>query len=125
MKSNLSPHKKRLGKLGEDLASSYLHKQGYRIVVRNFRIRYGEIDIICLKDSTLVCIEVKTRIGHSFGKPEEAVTRAKLHEVMKTAQFFALQNPNLPQSMRIDVIGIELGDDLGIVNFNHIQNVTL
>lgn len=118
-------HRQLLGKLGEDTAASYLTRQGYRIIQKNFKARYGEIDIICVKDDTLVFVEVKTRIGEEFGKPEEAVTPRKLREVVKTAHFFKLIHDELPESMRIDVIGIEFDDSDTPSYFNHIESVTL
>lgn len=120
-----NPRKKALGKKGEDIAADYLRKHGYRILERNFKKRYGELDIICLKDKILVFVEVKTRIGHAFGKPEEAVTPWKLREVKQTALFYKSIHQELPDSLRIDVIGIELDFDETLKEFNHIQNVTL
>ncbi len=113
-----------LGKKGEDLAANYLTKHGYRIVDRNFKGRYGELDIIALEGTVLVFVEVKTRIGRSFGTPEEAVTPWKLAEVVKTAQYYKLLHPELPESLRVDVIGIELDSSEDLIYFNHIQNVT-
>ncbi len=121
------PHnlaKIRLGKIGEDLASSYLSGHGYRIIERNFKARYGEIDIIALSGSILVFIEVKTRIGRQFGSPEEAVTPRKIREVVKTSEFYKVLHPELPESLRLDVIGIELNSDETLKYFNHIQNIT-
>lgn len=113
-----------LGNKGEDLAVSYLQKHGYRIIERNFKARYGELDIICTKNNILVFVEVKTRIGHAYGKPEESVTPWKLREVVKTAQYYAMIHDELPQALRIDVIGIELDGNGVVVSFNHIQSVT-
>ncbi len=121
----LPPHRQRLGKQGEDIAALYLRKKGFRIIDRNFKARYGELDIICTKDDTLVFVEVKTRVGEEFGKPEESVTPWKLREVVKTAQYYKLLHEKLPESMRIDVIGIEIDDSDTPTYFNHIQNVTL
>lgn len=121
----LSPHKQRLGKIGENLAAVYLRKHGYRILERNFKKRYGELDLIALSGTVLVFIEVKTRIGSSFGRPEEAVTPWKLREVVQTAQFYKSLHPELPDALRVDVIGIELDADYTPKYFNHIQNVTL
>lgn len=121
-KKNLQ--KKLLGKKGEDIAVAYLEKHGYRIIERNFKKHYGELDVIALSGSDLVYVEVKTRIGTQYGKPEEAVTPWKLREVIKTAQYYKLLHPNLPDSIRIDVIGIELNYDNTLKYFNHIQNVT-
>ncbi len=113
-----------LGKKGEQLAAQYLQKHGFRIIDRNFKARYGEIDIIALEGKTLVFIEVKTRTDRSFGMPEEAVTSRKLSEVVKTAQYYKLLHPELPESLRVDVIGIELDGTETLKYFNHIRNVT-
>lgn len=121
-------HKQSLGKKGEDLAVAHLKDKGYRLLERNFKKRYGELDIIALdhqkSGTVLVFVEVKTRIGREFGKPEEAVTPWKLREVVQTAKFYKMLHPELPESMRIDVIGIELDFDETLKYFNHIQNVT-
>jgi putative endonuclease len=112
-----------LGKLGEDLACLYLIKNKYKIICRNFKARYGEIDIIALDSNTTVFVEVKTRIGEEFGKPEEAVTPRKLREVIKTSEFYA-QSHQIPEAQRVDVIGIELDDNNNITYFNHLKSVT-
>jgi putative endonuclease len=124
MKPKHPSHLQLLGNKGEDLAVSFLKKNGYRIVARNFKARYGEIDIICIKDNILIFVEVKTRIGHAYGTPEEAVTPWKLREVIKTAEYYSLLHKNLPEAQRIDVVGIEFDDNRNIVSFNHIQSVT-
>lgn len=117
--------KQTLGRHGEDLACEYLLKHGYRIIDRNFKKRYGELDVICIKDNILIFVEVKTRVGHAFGTPEEAVTPWKLREVKQTSLYYKMINPQLPEALRIDVIGIELDYDKSLTYFNHIQNVTL
>lgn len=117
-------HRKLLGNTGETIASEYLTKEGYRVLQRNFRARYGEIDIICTKNGILVFVEVKTRAGQEFGLPEEAVTPKKLQEVVHTAEIYVSQHPGLSPSMRVDVIGIELNEKCEVVYFNHIENVT-
>lgn len=120
--SRLSNQK--LGKLGEDVASEYLRRQGYTILERNFRARYGEIDIIVLKDNVVVFVEVKTRGNDSFGTPEESVTPKKLREVIKTSEYFSSLNKHLPNSRRIDVIGIQFERNKPVY-IKHTQNVTM
>lgn len=126
---NSSPKSKKtsrqkLGSHGEDLACEYLGKHGYAIIERNFKKNYGELDIVTLYKGLLVFIEVKTRIGRIFGLPEEAVTPRKLHQVKQTVLYYKLLHPELPEQLRIDVIGIELDQGYRLVYFNHIQNVT-
>lgn len=122
---NRLSQRQRLGKIGEDLACRYLQKHGFQILERNFKKRYGELDIVALDQGTLVFVEVKTRIGRTFGLPEEAITPWKLREVIKTSQFYKMLHPELPESLRIDVIGIELDHDESLKYFNHLKNVTL
>ena len=125
MKQSIHPnHKQSLGKYGEDLASDYLVRHGYHLIRRNFKARYGEIDIIAMKNSILVFIEVKTRIGKKYGIPEEAVTQRKIHEVTLTAEYYYLLNPQLPKAHRVDVIAIELFPDKTIKDLRHIENIT-
>lgn len=113
----------RLGKLGEDIAAEFLRKQGYTILQRNFKAGYGEIDIIALTSDILVFVEVKTREDTSFGTPEEAVTSRKLREVVKTAEYYKMLHPELPEGMRMDVIGIQITGGKTSY-FKHTQNVT-
>ena len=119
-----SLHKQRLGKLGEDFACSFLKKKGFRILERNFRKRYGELDIVALYGKILVFVEVKTRVGYEFGTPEEAVTPWKLREVVRMAQFYKSLHPELPESLRIDVVGVVLDETETLVRITHTPNVT-
>ncbi len=96
------------GKKGEDLAEQYLKKKGFEIIERNFRIRGGEIDIIAIDQDTLVFVEVKTRSSNEFGTPLEAITPWKLRSVIKTAEFYKLIHPKLPDAMRIDAVSVTI-----------------
>lgn len=116
--------KKRIGKIGEKIAARYLVNHGYRILAANFSIRYGELDLVAVKNETLIFVEVKTRVGREFGLPEEAVTPRKLREITSTAAYFKNLHPELPDALRIDVIAIELNPDETVKNFKHIENVT-
>ncbi len=119
-------HRNNIGKVGEDIAARYLLSHRYLLVERNFRIRYGEIDIIAREKETLVFVEVKTRVGNVYGTPEEAVTPRKLQEVVRTGEYYRLQHPDGSKSYRVDVISLTLAPEtLHIVRFRHIRNVTL
>lgn len=124
MKSKLPLYKQRLGKLGEDIAASYLQKQGYRILSRNFRARHGEIDIVCVKNNITIFVEVKTRRNEHFGSPEEAVTAQKLREIIKTSEIFTIAHAHVPRQMRIDIIALLLGDQEQVLRLHHIENVS-
>ena len=96
------------GKLAEDYAVKLLIKNSYTIIDRNFHSRFGEIDIIALKDGVLVFVEVKARWSAKFGKPEEAVTPSKLWKIGRTGEYYSLLHPNLPKKLRIDVVALEI-----------------
>jgi putative endonuclease len=96
------------GKKAEDYASRFLLQNGYRIIERNFRSKFGEIDIIALKDGILVFAEVKARWSTRFGMPEEAVTPQKLWKIGRTGEYYSLLHPELPKKLRIDVVALTL-----------------
>ena len=100
-------HRAELGRSGEALAERYLKKKGYRILERNFRGRYGEIDIIAGKADGLIFIEVKTRSGSKYGAPKEAVDARKASRIIKASQEY-MQSKGTPEdtAIRFDVIGI-------------------
>lgn len=110
--------------IGEDLATEFLEKKGYKIIERNFRKGYGEIDIICLKDKILVFVEVKTRTTTSYGAPIEAISYHKLKTLIKTIEFYSHIHPGFPKALRIDAISVML-DNLGnLTNIEHIENIS-
>jgi putative endonuclease len=100
--------KKELGAKGEEVAVSYLKSRGYRIVERNYRIRFGEIDIIAEQGDDLVFIEVKTRSGTLFGSPFESVTKQKQKQLSKVALEYISKQGFHDRPARFDVVGIEL-----------------
>ena len=96
------------GLYGEDIAVRYLAHQGYVILARRWRTRFGEIDVIAKKNNEIVFVEVKTRATASFGAPEDSVTLWKRRRLRLTAYSF-LQSRNLSDaSFRIDVIAVTI-----------------
>ncbi|MFN3740871.1 MAG: YraN family protein [Thermodesulfovibrionales bacterium] len=93
------------GLKGEALAISYLKKKGYKILEKNYRTKFGEIDIIASKDDVVVFIEVKTRSTDAFGAPEESVTTEKQERIKKAALYY-LKNLRTIPALRFDVISI-------------------
>lgn len=117
-------HNLSLGKWGEDEAVEYLKKKGHRIVERNFKARYDEIDIIALDHNTLVFVEVKTRIGDAYGLPEESITKRKLHSLTRAAYYYQHLHPELSTALRIDAITVYFSPDERIEKINHYENIT-
>lgn len=114
----------KVGFIGEQAAASYLLSKQFRILERNFKARYGEIDIVAREGNTLVFVEVKTRCTDSYGSPEMSVTPRKLREVIQTAQYYVLLHPEIPD-MRIDVVAIMLDPvSYAVTKLTHFVSVT-
>jgi putative endonuclease len=108
-----------LGKEGEELALRFLKRQGYRIVGKNYRTPFGEIDIIADDGGVLVFVEVKTRSGDAFGSPFEAVDRKKRDKIRKVALCYLKKIRKEPPA-RFDVLSIDV--DGGTKRIDHIKD---
>lgn len=113
-----------IAKLGEDLACDYLRSKGYKIIERNFRQKYQEVDIVAIKNSILVFVEVKTRRSNSFGSPFDAIAHWKLNHLVRLAQFYKKLHPNLPEDIRIDAVGIILTQENKLESIEHLENIS-
>lgn len=101
-------NKREIGTNKEQLAAAYLAGQGVRIIVRNFRIRQGEIDLIGYHGGYLVFFEVKYRTGQTKGLPEEAVGLQKQRQICRVADYYrSTRRIPLDTPVRYDVIAIE------------------
>jgi len=103
----------RLGRGGEDLARSYLEKQGYIFVAANWRWRSGELDLVMRDGKVLVIVEVKTRHGEAAGRAEEAISFAQGKRILNTAERFVMEHPDLDIiGWRVDLVAVtyERGD---------------
>jgi len=80
------------GKKGEDIAVDYLKKKGIKIIARNVRTPFGEIDIVGKRNGKLLFIEVKTRRDETFGVPVEAITKKKLLHIVRSATYYMQGN---------------------------------
>ena len=97
-----------VGKAGEEAAVQYLCQQGYQILERNYRCRFGEIDLIARDGRTLAFIEVKTRRSQKFGPAAAAVTLEKQRHLVKASQVYLIQQRKAYEFCRFDVVTIEL-----------------
>jgi putative endonuclease len=106
------------GRRGERVAARYLEKKGYRIVERNYRTREGEIDLVAVRDRTLVFCEVKTLVARGTTRrgpayPLEGIKPAKRSQVRRIARvWLAEERPSHPglqfRDIRFDAIGVLL-----------------
>lgn len=90
------------GDWGEALVEKYLSERGCRIVEKEWRCRFGEIDLIAEKDGVLLFVEVKLRTNLQYGAPREYVTAKKQEKLRSTALLY-LSMHGLDASARFDV----------------------
>ncbi|WP_068186625.1 YraN family protein [Mycobacterium sp. UM_CSW] len=100
-----------LGAMGEALAVDYLTRMGLRILGRNWRCRYGELDVIAADDATrtAVFVEVKTRSGDGYGGLAYAVTPRKVWRLRRLAGLWLTAQDERWAALRIDMIGVRVG----------------
>jgi putative endonuclease len=100
-----------IGALGERLATDHLTGLGLQILARNWRCRYGELDVIALDPiaETVLFVEVKTRTGDGFGGLAQAVTAQKARRLRRLAAIWLATQDRRWAAVRIDVIGVRIG----------------
>lgn len=108
------------GKIAEDLAADYLQKDGYKILVRNFRFQKAEIDIIAEKNNKIIVVEVKARSTDAFMLPQEAVTRTKIKLIVSAVNHY-LEEFNRDNEVRFDIITV-LPDEKRKLVIDHIPD---
>lgn len=118
-----------LGRTGELLAAAELRRCGYRILESNFRCRYGEIDIVAEKADDLVFVEVKTRRGQAYGRPEEAVNQRKRRKLIQVALYYLDLHACSERSWRVDVVAVQMSssgrlDEIRIYEHAFTENET-
>ena len=96
----------KLGSRGEALAWNFLRKQGYSILEKNYRTRFGEVDVIARKEGVLIFLEVKTRRDSRFGLPEEAVDWRKRQKLARVAQAYLQAEGLENRPARFDVLSV-------------------
>ena len=121
MSTDLRAH---LGRLGEDLALEHLERLGYRLVARNHRTRYGELDLIVSDETTIVFVEVKARrIGASAGSAVESVPPRKQRQVRGIAAAWLAESSDRPRSreLRFDVVAVTVDASGALVRLDHLE----
>lgn len=111
-----------LGRLGERLAEEHLARAGARVLARNYRKPYGELDLVVEHDGDLVGVEVKTRRPGQPALPEEAVGRAKLGRLERVLAEYAGECGYTECGWRIDVVALEVGADGTVLRLDHIRD---
>jgi putative endonuclease len=118
MTTNNPGHNQQFGKLGEDIAVTYLERKGYRLLTRNYRFGKVELDIICEYLHEVIFIEVKTRTSDVMAYPERAVGKTKQRNIRLAAENFVEEN-QITLPARFDIVAVVKGDKFEI---EHIED---
>jgi putative endonuclease len=111
--------RKEVGRLGETIAAEFLERKGFRILLRNFRKPWGEIDIIAERRGVVRFVEVKTLSRENIDdisretsdyRPEEQVHPLKLQKIARTAELY-MNGVGDEREYQIDVVGVYLNTD--------------
>lgn len=121
--------RQRTGRIGEELACGHLSALGWRLLERNARTRFGEIDIVAADGSALVFVEVKAlRAGSTAGPegPLAAIGPRKRLQVRRLARAWLAERPSIPgqrqrfEVIRFDAIGIVIGPGDRVLDLEHV-----
>lgn len=92
---NIAPKDTTSGAAAEALAADWLSRRGLKVVERNFRVRGGEIDLVCRDGKTLVFVEVRLRRNRDFGSAADSITPQKRQRLLLAAQHYLLRHPGV------------------------------
>jgi putative endonuclease len=109
-----------IGRWGEETAAAYLMAHGYKILDRNVRTPYGEIDLVASQNDGVVFIEVRTRTSAWLGFPEESINLRKQEHMLASAEYYAEEHEL--DNWQIDAIAIEgkPGENARITHFENV-----
>jgi len=115
------------GRFGEEVAATYLEKNGFRVMAKNYRFRRAELDLVCFLPAgryedggELVFVEVKTRSSARFAHPEQAVNAVKQRQLIRAARAYLYEHRLDGLTCRFDVIAITMEKGRPVIS--HIEN---
>ncbi|MGJ8652895.1 MAG: YraN family protein [Opitutaceae bacterium] len=113
------------GQFGEDLATDYCRKElGYKVIVRNWRFKRDEVDLICQDGEVLVFIEVRARDEKALVSGFHSVGKHKKEVLLRAYKQYLNQLQNPPKHFRFDIIGVAISNN-GVSEVHHYANVPL
>ncbi len=117
----MKDRRKERGRIGEESAAQFLFKKGYRLIEKNWRCKFGEIDLIMKEAETLIVVEVRTTSSNRFGLGYESVDFRKQMK-LKTLTNYYIQSRKidlLSTKIRIDVISVLLDKGEQVISVTH------
>lgn len=107
----MTRERKDTGQKGEELAARYLQSKGYRILCRNYRCRFGEIDLVAEDKDAVVIVEVRTRRAPCMVRPEETITWIKATRLIRLAEHYLASTSQDDRPWRVDVVAVEVDSE--------------
>jgi putative endonuclease len=121
--ATVTDRRQRLGRLGEQLAAEHLIRRGFRILERNYRTRWGELDIVAFDGRTLAFCEVKARRAQADRTPFESVHPRKRRQIRRMAASWLSQRLDRPTArvVRFDAIGVTFDRGGRVLSLEHLE----
>jgi putative endonuclease len=115
--------RKRLGDAGEQAAVAHLRRLGFQILERNYRTRWGELDVVAFDGVTIAFVEVKTRLASGGRTPFESLHVRKREQVRRMAASWLSERPGRPyaRALRFDAIGVTFDHAARLVRLEHLE----
>ncbi|HET9985513.1 MAG TPA: YraN family protein [Longimicrobiales bacterium] len=114
-----APHD--FGRRGEALAAEHLEARGWTILARNFRLGRNEVDLVARRGRVVAFIEVKSRSGHGFGHPLDAITRSKRREIERVARAWMARYGRPGDVYRFDAVAV-VGRPMDAPELLHVED---
>lgn len=114
------------GSEGEEIATKFLADKGFKILERNYSTKFGEIDLVVIKDNILRFVEVKLKKGDFFGAPEEMIGASKLSRVIRMSEFYLMEKPEMAKKYEIysiDAVCIVINENEEVERINLYENI--
>lgn len=116
-------YKKEVGQFGESLACDYLKGKGYKIIGRNIKVSFQEIDIISQRGDLIVFVEVKTRTNNNFGEGELALDDSKIDNLQQAMEKYVFINNLSLEKVRLDAIIVDINKLQKTANIKHYYGI--
>ena len=115
--------RKRLGDAGEEAAVAHLRRLGFQILERNYRTRWGELDVVAFDGATIAFVEVKTRLAGRGRTPFESLHLRKRRQVRRMAASWLSHRRERPyaRALRFDAIGVTFDDSARLIRLEHLE----
>lgn len=111
------------GNIGEGLAVKYLQDKGFRIIERNWKKDFGELDIVAVKNNTTYFVEVKTQFEFQQTSPLDELTPYKVNKLKNLAKAYSMYNPDTPPKFMLSAVCIWLDFDKNPKKIQWIENL--